>query len=77
MGKAYVLVNTQNGQAQTVRDSMAKIEGVTRAECVYGVYDVVVAVEHENIDKLKEIVTWKIRRVDGVKSTLTLIFVSP
>jgi len=72
MMKAYVLVNTQTGQEQPVKDRMAKIEGVTEAECVYGVYDVVVAVEHENVDKLKEIVTWKLRRVDGVKSTLTL-----
>lgn len=77
MRKAYVLVNTQIGEARMVRDRMLTIEGVTQAECVYGVYDVVIMVEHENNDKLKQIITEKVRQVDGVRSTLTMILTSP
>ena len=73
MNKAYVLVNTQIGEEQAVRDKLAKIKGVTKAELVYGVYDIVVTVEHENSDTLKQIIRDKVRRVDDVRSTLTMI----
>ena len=38
-------------------------------------YDIVAKVEAESMDKLKEVVTWKIRRLDKVRSTLTMIVV--
>jgi len=34
---------------------------------VYGVYDVVAKVEANTMDKLKEIVTWHVRRLDKVR----------
>jgi DNA-binding Lrp family transcriptional regulator len=42
---------------------------------VYGVYDIVARVKADTMDKLKEIVTWRIRRLDKVRSTLTMIVV--
>lgn len=73
MEKAYICINAQIGQELAVRDKIAKIEGVTKAECVYGVYDIVAIVEHKNKDALKDIITNKIRRVEDVRSTLTMI----
>jgi len=35
----------------------------------------VAKVEADSMDKLKEIVTWKIRRLERVRSTLTMIVV--
>ena len=40
---------------------------------VYGVYDVVAKVEADTMDKLKEIVTWHVRRLDKVRQTLTTL----
>ena len=40
---------------------------------VYGVYDIVALVEGETMDKVKETITWNIRKLNGVKSTLTMI----
>ena len=40
---------------------------------VYGVYDIVALVEGESMDKVKETITWKLRKLNGVKSTLTMI----
>jgi len=48
---------------------------VKESYVVYGVYDIVAKVEADSMDKLKEIVTWKIRRLDKVRSTLTMIVV--
>jgi DNA-binding Lrp family transcriptional regulator len=51
------------------------VEGVDESFAVYGVYDIVARVKADTMDKLKEIVTWRIRRLDKVRSTLTMIVV--
>ena len=42
---------------------------------LYGVYDVIAKVEADTMDKLKEIVTWKVRRLDKVQSTQTMMVI--
>lgn len=44
---------------------------------VYGVYDIVAKVEADTMEKVKETITWNIRRLDKVRSTLTMIVVEP
>jgi DNA-binding Lrp family transcriptional regulator len=46
---------------------------VKKSHRVYGVYDMIAEVEADSMDGLKEIVTWKIRRLNGVRSTLTTV----
>ncbi|MEM3874426.1 MAG: Lrp/AsnC ligand binding domain-containing protein [Candidatus Bathyarchaeia archaeon] len=75
MPKAYVLINTEIGSEADVLKDLRKIEGVEDAVSVYGVYDIIARVSAETMDKLKEIVTWRIRRLDKVRSTLTMIVV--
>jgi DNA-binding Lrp family transcriptional regulator len=73
---AYVLVNIESGSENEVLDKLALINEVKEVYFVYGVYDIVVKIEAENVDKIKEIVTWKIRRLDKVRSTVTMIAIS-
>ena len=75
MPKAFVLINTEIGSEADVLKDLRKIEGVEEAFSVYGVYDIIAKVSAESMDKLKEIVTWRIRRLDKVRSTLTMIIV--
>ena len=70
---AYVLINTEIGCIPEVLTAIQKIKNVTEAHSVYGVYDIVAKVEAETMRKLKDIVTWKIRRLNNVRSTLTMI----
>jgi DNA-binding Lrp family transcriptional regulator len=42
---------------------------------VYGVYDIVAKVEADSMEKLKEVVSWSIRRLEKVRSTLTMLVV--
>jgi DNA-binding Lrp family transcriptional regulator len=72
---AFVLVNTEIGAENEVMKTIKKVEGVEEAYAVYGVYDVVAKIEADSMDKLKEIVTWHVRRLDKVRSTLTMIVV--
>jgi DNA-binding Lrp family transcriptional regulator len=70
---AYVFINTEIGSISEVLEAVKKLDTVTEAHSVYGVYDIVVKVEAETMDKLKETVTWKIRLLNKVRSTLTMI----
>ena len=73
MPMAFVFMNIDAGGEQEVLKTLHGIENVKEAYLVYGVYDLVARIEAETMDKLKEIVTWKVRRLDKVRSTLTTI----
>lgn len=75
MTMAFVLINAEIGAEEEVVKELMKIEEVEEAYIVYGVYDVVAKVKAENLEKLKETITWRIRRLDKVRSTLTMIVV--
>jgi DNA-binding Lrp family transcriptional regulator len=73
MPMAFVFMNIDAGGEQEVLKQLRSIANVKEAHLVYGVYDLVARIEAESMDKLKEIVTWKVRRLDKVRSTLTTI----
>ena len=75
MNLAFVLVNTDLGHDAAVADELRKIDEVKEVYGVYGVYDIIATVKAETMDKLKEIVTWDLRNLDNVRSTLTMIVV--
>ena len=76
MPTAFVLINTETGSSiANVLNDLKKVEGVDEAFAVYGVYDIIAKVRAESMDKLKETVTWRIRRIDKVRTTLTMIVV--
>ena len=72
---AYVLINTEIGSETDVLKVLKKVEGVKEAYAVYGVYDIIAKITAETMDKLKELVTWQVRRLDKVRSTLTMIVI--
>ena len=75
MPTAFVLINVESGGGADVEvlQALKKISNVKEAYQVYGVYDIVAKVEAETMDKLKDMITYHIRRLDKVRSTLTMI----
>lgn len=73
MPMAFVFMNIDAGGEEDVLKQLRSIQNVKEAYSVYGVYDIVARIEAETMDKLKEIVTWKVRRLERVRSTLTTI----
>jgi DNA-binding Lrp family transcriptional regulator len=72
---AYVLITTETGAVDSVLASLKKMESVKETYMVYGVYDIIATVKADTMDKLKEIVTWNLRSLEKVRSTLTMIVV--
>jgi len=69
---AFVLINTEIDAMEKVLKALKNVESVKEAYSVFGVYDVIVKVEAPSMDKIKDLVTYRIRRLDGVRSTLTM-----
>ncbi len=75
MPVAFVLINAEIGSEGEVLGELKKIEGVEEAYFVYGVYDLIAKVKAETMEKLKELITWRIRKIAKVRSTLTMIVI--
>jgi len=72
---AYVLLNTVIGSEADVLRELRKISSIEEALIVYGAYDIILRVESKSIAELKQTVTWKIRKMDYVTATQTMIMV--
>ena len=75
MPMAFVLINAEIGAENEVLKALREIPEVKEAYMVYGVYDIIARVETETMQELKDTISWKIRRLDTVRSTLTMIVV--
>ena len=73
MPKAFVLINVETGSEEEVVGELRKISGVEEAYFSYGVYDIITKINSPSMEKLKEMVTKKVRSLPKVRSTLTLI----
>jgi DNA-binding Lrp family transcriptional regulator len=72
---SFVLINADLGAEEDLLKDLRSIEFVKEVYMVYGVYDIVVKIEADTLEKVKETITWKIRRLEKVRSTLTMIVV--
>jgi DNA-binding Lrp family transcriptional regulator len=73
MAKAYVLINCELGSEDKIISDLRKLEHIKDAVGTFGAYDMVAKIEAETSEQLRETVTWKIRKMDKVRSTLTLM----
>ena len=72
MGIGYVLLSCDLGSEKALIDELSTIEEVKEVQGTYGVYDILVKVEAQD-HKLREIITYKIRKMNHVRTTITLL----
>ena len=80
MPTAYVLINSDLGTDESI---ISKIKEVLKDEKdvefttqgVYGIYDIVLKISSDNTNILRNIITYKIRKINKVQSTLTMMVV--
>jgi len=71
--KAFVLINSELGQEQSIIEALKDVEEIKEIHSLYGIYDLIIELEAENMNKVKDIVFNKVRRLKSVKSTITLL----
>ncbi|NOJ29239.1 MAG: AsnC family transcriptional regulator [Nitrososphaeraceae archaeon] len=75
MPTAYVLINCDLGSEEEIIKELQKLPEVVEVSGVFGVYDIIVRISSDSMDKLRELVTWHVRRIDKVRSTLTMMVI--
>lgn len=73
MAKAYLLINCELGTEESVISKLKSIEGVREVNGTFGAYDILAKIESDRLEDLRETITWKIRKIDNIRSTLTLM----
>jgi DNA-binding Lrp family transcriptional regulator len=69
--QAYILIQTEVGNARDAADAIVDLAGVVRVDAVIGPYDVIALTEAQTVDELGKLVVSKVQAVPGVTRTLT------
>lgn len=73
MASAYVLINCELGSEESVISQLKSLDAVREVHGTFGAYDILAKVEAEEVGTLRETITWKIRKIEKIRSTLTLM----
>lgn len=73
MSKAYVLLNCELGSEINSIQSLKVVSGVKEVHGTLGMYDIIVKIEGDSEDQIKQTVTTSIRKMPKIHSTMTLI----
>ena len=72
MAQAFVLINCELGAEKQIISELKTFEDIQEVHGTFGAYDIIVKVSSESVDKIRETITWKIRKIGKIHSTLTL-----
>ncbi|KAF6247699.1 MAG: Lrp/AsnC ligand binding domain-containing protein [Nitrosopumilus sp.] len=73
MTDAYVMLNCELGSEEQIIEELKQIEQVVDVFETIGTHDMLVKLQAENFEKVREIVSWNIQKMKNVRSTATLI----
>jgi DNA-binding Lrp family transcriptional regulator len=76
MEKAYILIGCELGAEDEIVKKLKHFDKVMDARVVYGDYDIVVEAEAETETQMDNLIAKKIRKLEKVRSTMTLGVVS-
>ncbi len=72
MSQAFVLINCELGSEEHIIAELKTLSDVEEVQGTFGAYDIIAKVSSESVEKIRETITWKIRKIDKIRSTLTL-----
>lgn len=75
MATAFVLLNAELGAETEVKKGLKGMEEVKEVHLIYGVYDIIARIEAESMEELRKVIGWKIRRLEKIRSTITMVVI--
>ncbi len=75
MSEAYVLLNVNYKKQSAIIDQVKKLSTVKTVKSVYGIYDLLVIFESENLQVIKAEIDENLHTIDGIENLTTLISV--
>jgi len=61
------------GSEESIIQQLMKLDGVIEVHGTFGAYDILAKIESSTVELLREIISRKIRKLDKIRSTLTLM----
>ena len=72
MAQAFVLINCELGSEEEIISELKTFPDVKEVHGTFGAYDIIAKISSETVEKIRETITWKIRKIEKIRSTLTL-----
>ena len=72
MAQAFVLINCELGSEEEIILELKTLPDVKQVQGTFGAYDIIAIISSETIEKIRETISWKIRKIEKIRSTLTL-----
>ena len=72
MAQAFVLINCELGSEEQIISELKTFSDVKEVQGTFGAYDVIAMISSETVEKIRETISWKIRKIEKIRSTLTL-----
>ena len=76
MNEAYVLLNVDYKQQKDIMEKAKKIPTVKSVKTTYGIYDVLVILESENMQEIKQAIDVDLHKIAGINNLTSLISIS-
>jgi DNA-binding Lrp family transcriptional regulator len=76
LSEAYVLLNVNYKKQSNVIDQIKQLSTVKAVKSVYGIYELVIIFESDNLQQVKSEIDEKLPLIDGIENMTTLISVS-
>ena len=73
MVEAYILIKVKVGSEREVIDKLKSLKEIKDINELYGEWDIIAKIEVPNIEDLDALITEKIRDIDDIKLTSTMI----
>ena len=73
MAWAYVLAKIEAGKDKQALEATKKLAGVVTVNLTYGIYDLHIEVKFDTMEELDEFIFDKIRKINGIRETVTLV----
>jgi len=70
---AYILINCELGSEESIIQQLKNLDGVSEVHGTFGAYDILAKIESPQVEDLRDSFSWKIRKIDKIRSTLTLM----
>jgi len=73
MAEAYILINCEIGSEEQVITALKTVDGIKEVHGTLGAYGILAKIESAQLENLRVTITYIIREIDNIRSTLTLM----
>ncbi|MGB6463572.1 MAG: Lrp/AsnC ligand binding domain-containing protein [Nitrosotalea sp.] len=76
MNEAYVLLNVDYKKQNNIIEQAKKIPTVKSVKTTYGIYDILIILESNNMQEIKQTIDVDLHNIDGINNLTSLISIN-